>query len=180
MILAFTGLPLLRQQRNCCFADPRPHKLHIPRPAASGRSRPFRCSSSPNCKRFAGLQFGSICLARKEWEEKRRLRRVILRADAREFLAAPRGLNALFGRKNVIFPIAYGSGQMYYTQLRAACDNFGSAHFRNTRPVTILHHRHIRRWPAISTAACFTIFPAWQRFSVGALSPRRRRCSVTL
>ena len=69
----------------------------------------------------------------------------------------PRGRNALFGRKTVIFPIAYGSGQMYYTHLRAACDNFGSAHFRNTRPVTILHHRHIRRWPAISTAACFAI-----------------------
>ena len=59
--------------RNCLFCGntasvppvARPHKLHIPRPAASGRSRPFRCSSSPNCKRFAGLQFGSICLARK-------------------------------------------------------------------------------------------------------------------
>ena len=80
----------MRQRRNRCFADLRPHKLQatlrsayvrlsqsrgaklallephaIPRPAASGRSRPFRCSSSPNCKRFAGLQFGSICLARK-------------------------------------------------------------------------------------------------------------------
>ena len=47
----------------------RPHKLHIPRPAASGRSRPFRCSSSPNCKRFAGLQFGSACLARKSGQK---------------------------------------------------------------------------------------------------------------
>ena len=47
----------------------RPHKLHIPRPAAGGRSRPFRCSSSPNCKRFAGLQFGSIWLVRKSMQK---------------------------------------------------------------------------------------------------------------
>ena len=38
----------------------RPHKLHIPRPAASGRSRSLRCSSSPNCVRSAGTQFGSF------------------------------------------------------------------------------------------------------------------------
>ena len=84
----------MRQRRNRCFADPRPHKLQatlrsayvrlsqsrgaklallephaIPRPAASGRSRPFRCSSSPNCKHFAGLQFGSVCLARKSGQK---------------------------------------------------------------------------------------------------------------
>ena len=41
----------------------RPHKLHIPRPAASGRSRSLRCSSSPNCVRSAGTQFGSFSLA---------------------------------------------------------------------------------------------------------------------
>ena len=83
-------LPLMRRHRSRCFADLRPHKLQatlrsayvrlsqsrgaklallephaIPRPAASGRSRPFRCSSSPNCKRFAGLQFASACLAGK-------------------------------------------------------------------------------------------------------------------
>ena len=44
----------------------------------------------------------------------------------------------------------------------------------------ILHHRRIRRCAVISTAGCFTIFPAWQRFSMGALSPRRRRCSLDL
>ena len=53
----------LSQSRGAKLALLEPHA--IPRPAASGRSRPFRCSSSPNCKRFAGLQFGSICLARK-------------------------------------------------------------------------------------------------------------------
>ena len=84
-----------------------------------------------------------------------------------------RGLNALFGRKADTFPMAYGSGQMYYTHLRAACDNFGSAHFRNTRPVTILHHRRIRRWPAISTAGCFASFlrgsdSRWKRCSTQA------------
>ena len=35
----------------------RRHKLHIPRPAASGRSRPFRCASSQNRNRVAGLRF---------------------------------------------------------------------------------------------------------------------------
>ena len=53
----------LSQSRGAKLALLEPHA--IPRPAASGRSRPFRCSSSPNCKRFAGLQFGSICLVRK-------------------------------------------------------------------------------------------------------------------
>ena len=33
-------------------------KLHIPRFAASGKARSFRCSSSPNRTRFAGLWFG--------------------------------------------------------------------------------------------------------------------------
>ena len=37
----------------------RPRKLHILRPAASGRAHPFRCSSSPNCDHFVGSQFGT-------------------------------------------------------------------------------------------------------------------------
>ena len=45
----------------------RPRKLHIPRPAASGRSRPFRCSSSPKCKRWRWFAFwfcrGASCLS---------------------------------------------------------------------------------------------------------------------
>ena len=51
-----------------------------------------------------------FCLARKERGEKRRWRRVILRAQARDFWPL-RGLNALFGRKADTFPIAYGSGK---------------------------------------------------------------------
>ena len=67
---------------------------------------------------------------------------------------------------------------MYYTQLSINCINFGSAHFRNTRPAAtitapcravrpykdlqwnanISHHRRMRRWPVISAAACFAIF----------------------
>ena len=39
----------------------RRHKLHIPRPAASGRSRPFRCASSQNRNRVAGLRFCVFC-----------------------------------------------------------------------------------------------------------------------
>ena len=33
----------------------RRNKLHIPHPAASGRSRPFRCSSFSHANRFAGF-----------------------------------------------------------------------------------------------------------------------------
>ena len=47
---------------------------------------------------------------------------------------------------------------MYYTQLLANDISFGTTHFRNTRPVTILHHRRTRRCVLHSTAACFTIF----------------------
>ena len=39
----------------------RRHKLHILRPAASGRSRPFRCASSQNRNRVAGLRFCVFC-----------------------------------------------------------------------------------------------------------------------
>ena len=43
----------------------RRHKLHIPRPAASGRSRPFRCASSQNRNRVAGLRFCIFCARRR-------------------------------------------------------------------------------------------------------------------
>ena len=43
----------------------RRHKLHIPRPAASGRSRPFRCASSQNRNRVAGLRFCIFCTRRR-------------------------------------------------------------------------------------------------------------------
>ena len=49
----------------------RPRKLHIPHPAASGRSRPLRCSSSPNSKRYAGLLFGSIFVLPEKSMQKR-------------------------------------------------------------------------------------------------------------
>ena len=42
------GIPATSQMR--CWLLRR-HKLHIPRPAASGRSRPFRCASSQNRNR---------------------------------------------------------------------------------------------------------------------------------
>ena len=48
------GIPATSQMR--CWLLRR-HKLHIPRPAASGRSRPFRCASSQNRNRVAGLRF---------------------------------------------------------------------------------------------------------------------------
>ena len=49
----------------------RPRKLHSPHPAASGRSRPFRCSSSPNSKRCAGLLFGSVSVLPEKSMQKR-------------------------------------------------------------------------------------------------------------
>ena len=55
------ALPQTRQTR--CWLLRR-HKLHIPRPAASGRSRPFRCASSQNRNRVAGLRFCVFCARR--------------------------------------------------------------------------------------------------------------------
>ena len=52
------GTPATSQMR--CWLLRR-HKLHIPRPAASGRSRPFRCASSQNRNRVAGLRFCVFC-----------------------------------------------------------------------------------------------------------------------
>ena len=52
------GGPAISQMR--CWLLRR-HKLHIPRPAASGRSRPFRCASSQNRNRVAGLRFCVFC-----------------------------------------------------------------------------------------------------------------------
>ena len=52
------GIPATSQMR--CWLLRR-HKLHIPRPAASGRSRSFRCASSQNRNRVAGLRFCIFC-----------------------------------------------------------------------------------------------------------------------
>ena len=54
---AFDRKPGRRRLAKC----DRRHKLHIPRPAASGRSRPFRCASSQNRNRVAGLRFCVFC-----------------------------------------------------------------------------------------------------------------------
>ena len=100
-----------------------------------------------------------------------------MRADARGFLAAPRPERPLRAQ-NCYFPDSFRFRQMYYTQLSINCINFGSAHFRNTRPAAtitapcravrpykdlqwnanISHHRRMRRWPVVSAAACFAIF----------------------
>ena len=55
----------------------RPRKLHILRSAASGRTHTFRCSSSPNCNRCAGLQFGSSPSCGKRYGRKGRWGREI-------------------------------------------------------------------------------------------------------
>ena len=56
-----TSLHSLCYRYTCGQGTPfgrRPRKLHIPRCAASGKARPFRCSSFPKPKRYAGLCFG--------------------------------------------------------------------------------------------------------------------------
>ena len=70
--------------------------------------------------------------------KKRRRGRAILRAHARDFLAAPRPERPIRAqdcdRSN-----SFRFRQMYYTHLRVDCDNFGSAHFRNTRPILFMY-----------------------------------------
>ena len=104
--------------------------------------------------------------------KKMRRRRVILRADAREFLAAPRPERPIRAQ-NCYFPDSF-----CFRYCLHACR--GRCPQKLTIERDILHHRRIRRCAVISTAGCFTIFPAWQRFSMGALSPHRRRCSQVL
>ena len=45
-------------ERHGALSVARPRKLHILRFRTSAKAHPFRCSSSPKCKRFAGLHFG--------------------------------------------------------------------------------------------------------------------------
>ena len=56
------------------------------------------------------LRGPTFSVAPEKVGKKMRLGRVILRADTREFWPL-RGLNALFGRRIAIFPIAYGSDE---------------------------------------------------------------------
>ena len=103
-----------RASGNAATVSPtaRPHKLHIPRPAAGGRSRPFRCSSSPNCKRFAGLQFGSICLARKS-RQKDALENDLWRLRADSFQRPD-------GRRISTIPMAFGADKCTTRSYRQA------------------------------------------------------------
>ena len=116
-----------------------------------------------------------FCCARKS-RQKDALGDAPYCALTRDFLAAPRPERPLRAQ-NCYFPDSFRFRQMYYTQLSINCINFGSAHFRNTRPAAtitapcravrpykdlqwnanISHHRRMRRWPVISAAACFTI-----------------------
>ena len=162
----------MRQRRNRCFADLRPHKLQatlrsayvrlsqsrgaklallephaIPRPAASGRSRPFRCSSSPNCKRFAGLQFGSVCLARKSGQKE------ALDADriVPQATESPRRRTLRPAHENL-------SAKLYYS---AACVEQRSHRKQLPRKsmakhaaVEITGHLRMRRWCTVFAFCC--------------------------
>ena len=61
-----------------------------------------------------------------------RLRRVILRAAAREFLAAPRPERPLRAQ-NCNYSDGFRFRQVYYTQKTTVRSDFDSTHFRNTR-----------------------------------------------
>ena len=91
----------------------RPRKLHIPRFRINAKARPFRCSSSPKCKRCAGLHFGSI-----------------LRADAREFLAAARPERRIQRRS---------SSQAPYPSLPHKCES-------SSIPLLVLSKMQTLRW----------------------------------
>ena len=136
-----------------------------------------------------------FCLARKEWGEKRRWRRVILRAHARDFLAAPRPERPLraqncddsdgfrFGKcttricgQTASISFLLISGILGRLRCCTAC-------CRGRCP-----HRPCKYWapPANTQMAChfhgsvFCHFLARQLLSMRALSPRRRRCSLDL
>ena len=103
------------------------------------------------------LRRPTFSVAPEKVGKKRRRRRVILRAHARDFLAALRLKRPIRAQK-CSFTYSLWFRRMYYTHLRADCINFASAHFRNTRLVTILHYRRIRRCVLNCMAVCFVIF----------------------
>ena len=136
-----------------------------------------------------------FCLARKEWGEKRRWRRVILRAHARDFLAAPRPERPLraqncddsdgfrFGKcttricgQTTSILVLLISGILGRLRCCTACCRGRCA------------HRPCKYWapPANTQMAChfhgsvFCHFLARQLLSMRALSPRRWRCSIVL
>ena len=123
------------------------------------------------------LRRPTFSVAPEKVGKKMRWRRVILRADARANFWPLRGLNALFGRRIVIFPIAYGSDEcttricgqtasisvlLISGILGQSCSCTapcrGRCLQRFTIELTILHYRQIRRCVVVSTAGCFAIF----------------------
>ena len=84
------------------------------------------------------LRRPTFSVAPEKVGKKMRRRRVILRADARDFLAAPRPERPLRAQ-DCDRSDSFRFRQRYYTHLRADCINFGSAHFRNTRPISLMH-----------------------------------------
>ncbi len=107
------------------------------------RHTPCGCTSA----RLSGIHQTSsivvtpqLCLRRPTFSvlpekvgKKMRRGRAILRAHARDFYLRP--LRAQDCDRSDGFRFR----QMYYTHLRVDCDNFGSAHFRNTRPILFMY-----------------------------------------
>ena len=113
-----------------------------------------------------------------------------MRADAREFLAAPRPERPLRAQGSY-FSDSFWFRRMYYTQLRADCINFGSDHFRNTRLVTILHSMLYNRTQIFCTIGAYVDVLLFPQQGVlpppcaatvidESVVPRRRRCSPDL
>ena len=101
------------------------------------------------------LRRPTFSVAPEKVGKKMRWRRVILRVDAREFLAAPRPERPLRAQ-NCYFPDSLWFRRMYYTRLRVDCNHSVSAHFRNTRRRADVHPQgvgRIRSDPSSLTAA---------------------------
>ena len=174
-------LPCVRQRRNCVSDGSSSQTPHpSPRRKRQASSIALLVLSELQTLRWFAIRFLYCALPRA-------------------ILWPLRGLNALFGRRIVIFPVAYGSDECttricgqtasisvllisgilgQFRSCTAPCRGRCPQKFTIERD--ILHHRRIRRCAVISTAGCFTIFPAWQLLPMGALSPHRRRCSSVL
>ena len=118
-----------------------------------------------------------------------------MRADAREFLAAPRPERPL--RAQIFsFPIAFGCnecttricGQTESIPFLLIFGILGRLRYCTACCRGRCPHRPCKYWapPANTQMAChfhgsvFCHLPAWKLLSMGALSPRRRRCSSAL
>ena len=165
----------MRRHRSRCFADDSAQQFvgadaHIGPLVRIHRTAVDAATPRPCLRR------PTFSAAPEKVGKKRRWTRFILRADAREFLAAPRPERP-DGRRIAIFPIAYGSdecttricGQPAIIPVLLISGILGRLRFRTATQMACHFHGSV-----------FCHLPAWKLLSMRALSPRRRRCSSAL